>query len=91
MTRRSKHVSFVIVPILYKTRDPKRALLIGGPELADHIHKDSMFTSFVVCASDHKYCRLLLLLCCTNNSKCNTGWYYLYLLNSINKMLGLTN
>ena len=23
MTRRSKHVSFVIVPILYKTRDPK--------------------------------------------------------------------
>ena len=39
----------------------------------------SMFTSFfVVCASDRKYWRLLLL-CCTNNYKCNTEWYYLYL------------
>ena len=64
----------------------------GGPH-SQRFHRSvrSMFTSFVVCASDHKYCRLLLLLCCTNNSKCNTGWYYLYLLNSINKMLGLTN
>ena len=39
----------------------------------------AIFTSFVVvCASDRKYWRLLLL-CCTNNSKCNTEWYYLYL------------
>ena len=61
----------------------KRRATIGRPRGNGRPHSQrchrlvrSMFTSFVVvCASDRKYLRLLLL-CCTNNSKCNTEWYY---------------
>ena len=62
-------------------------LLKGGPQLADraetadHIHKDAT-DRYAPCLRAllfaRKYLRLLLL-CCTNNSKCNTEWYYLYL------------
>ena len=68
----------------------KWGILKGGPQLADcvetavHIHKDAtdwyapclrallLFARPIVNIGD-------LLLCCTNNSKCNTEWYYLYL------------
>ena len=64
----------------------KRRATIGRPRGNGIPHSQichrsvrSMFTSFVVvCASDRKYW-ILLLLCCTNNSKCNTEWYHLYL------------